>query len=100
MPDTDYAKIIARSDRFRDFRDSEEMKVCFVELEEQFVEKWAETDTPEVAQELWHRVRALRQIRTAVDACVADGDVARKEASRYGKEPDSTPKKTRSRKKI
>ncbi|MEZ5935828.1 MAG: hypothetical protein R3F54_28745 [Alphaproteobacteria bacterium] len=86
MPDDtkDYLAIIANADRFKIFAAADETKECLAALEAQFTEKWATTDKPEVAQELWHRVRAVRQVRQVIQENIDAGKLADAEMKRDG----------------
>jgi hypothetical protein len=80
----DYLAIIAEADRFKLFGEADETKTCLNALEAQFIERWAATDKPEIAHELWHRVRAVRQVRQEIQSRVDAGRLAQAEMKRDG----------------
>lgn len=99
MADRDYMEVIAEADRFQAFRDDESTQTCLEALERQFTETWASTDKPEIADALWHRVRAVRQFRQEIQARVDAGKVARAEMKRDGDYQSEKPKTKPSRRK-
>lgn len=82
--DKDYPAVIAEADRFKAFIEADETKETLKALEAQFIERWATTDKPEIAHELWHRVRGLRQIRQEIQARIDAGHMAKAEMKRDG----------------
>lgn len=80
----DYLAIIADADRFKVFAAADETKECLDGLEAHFTGMWAATDKPETAHELWHRVRAVRQVRQAIQDRIDAGRIADAEMKRDG----------------
>lgn len=85
MPgDRDYLSIIAKAERLKVLRDSDEFKACFDDLESTVIEKLMSTDDPDIAMALWHRGRAIRQIGQAIQAPIDDGKLAEQQMKRDG----------------
>lgn len=84
MGQRDYMEIIADGDRFAAVRNCPEINEAMLELEQQFIESWLETNQPEIAHEIWHRARAVRQMRQVFQAKVDAGKLARSQMMRDG----------------
>lgn len=105
MPgDRDYLAVMAKGNRLKVLRDSEDFQACFRDVEQNAMETLATTDNPDIAIALWHRIRALRQIGQAVQAPIDDGKLAEQQMKRDGdyqaaKAAEGTTTKRRSRRK-
>ncbi len=64
---------------FAEFRESDSYKVVIGELADEIFKRWRSTDKPEVAKELWHRMRGVETFKQWVDQKIANGVTAVRE---------------------
>ena len=91
MSDVKLHERASRGRRFRALEDSEDVIAAFEAVEDYFTEAWKTAENPDTAHELWHRVRAVGQVRQHIKAEIADGKLAEAELERAEQLKDQGP---------
>jgi uncharacterized membrane protein len=76
--DDELHRLANRGDRAKALLDNTLLNEAFDRVDAECVRLWGEALTTEAREGFWLRRQALKHVRTAIEAVVKDGDIARR----------------------
>ena len=73
---------VQRGRIFKEFLEDQRTVGVFNLVRADLINRWRTTDKPEIAKELWHRMRGLETLQQGAQGYVADGELASQERDR------------------